>query len=40
MQLSDRLLGHLRERLGAGVEFADAPAPLSGGFDTTILAFR
>jgi aminoglycoside phosphotransferase (APT) family kinase protein len=40
MQLSHRLLGHLRARLGAGVGFADAPAPLSGGFDTTILAFR
>jgi aminoglycoside phosphotransferase (APT) family kinase protein len=38
--LSDRLLGDLRERLGAGVGFAEAPAPLSGGFDTTILAFR
>jgi aminoglycoside phosphotransferase (APT) family kinase protein len=40
MQLSDRLLSHLRERLGAGVGFAETPAPLSGGFDTTILAFR
>ncbi|MBN9087945.1 MAG: phosphotransferase [Reyranella sp.] len=38
--LSDRLLGHLRERLGTGVDFAEAPKPLSGGFDTTILAFR
>jgi aminoglycoside phosphotransferase (APT) family kinase protein len=38
--LSDRLLGHLRQRLGTGVDFAEAPKPLSGGFDTTILAFR
>jgi aminoglycoside phosphotransferase (APT) family kinase protein len=38
--LSDRLLAHLRGRLGAGVGFAEAPVPLSGGFDTTILAFR
>ena len=38
--LADRLLSHLRKRLGAGVDYADAPAPLSGGFDTTILAFR
>lgn len=38
--LSHRLLSHLRERLGTGVGFAEAPAPLSGGFDTTILAFR
>jgi aminoglycoside phosphotransferase (APT) family kinase protein len=38
--LSDRLLGHLRSRLGAGVGYAETPAPLSGGFDTTILAFR
>jgi len=37
---ADRLLSYLRGRLGGGVEFADAPAPLSGGFDTTILAFR
>ncbi|MBS0527384.1 MAG: phosphotransferase [Proteobacteria bacterium] len=38
--LADRLLGHLRRRLSAGVDYAEAPAPLSGGFDTTILAFR
>ena len=38
--LADRLLSHLRGRLGADVGFAEAPAPLSGGFDTTILAFR
>src|SRR6185312_1522662 len=38
--LADRLLNHLRGRLGADVGFAEAPAPLSGGFDTTILAFR
>jgi aminoglycoside phosphotransferase (APT) family kinase protein len=38
--LSHRLLSHLRERLGASVGFAETPAPLSGGFDTTILAFR
>jgi aminoglycoside phosphotransferase (APT) family kinase protein len=37
---SDRLLGHLRRQLSAGVGFAETPAPLSGGFDTTILAFR
>ena len=30
----------MRERLGVGVGFAETPAPLSGGFDTTILAFR
>jgi aminoglycoside phosphotransferase (APT) family kinase protein len=35
----DRLLACLRARLGAGVDFATPPAPLSGGFDTTILAF-
>jgi aminoglycoside phosphotransferase (APT) family kinase protein len=38
--LADRFLTHLRGRLGAGVGYAEAPAPLSGGFDTTILAFR
>ena len=38
--LADRLLGHLRERLEAGVGYAEPPVPLSGGFDTTILAFR
>lgn len=38
--LADRLLDHLRGRLGAGIDFAETPAPLSGGFDTTILAFR
>ena len=38
--LADHLLRHLRGRLGAGVGYADAPVPLSGGFDTTILAFR
>lgn len=38
--LADRLFDHLRRRLGAGVDFAETPAPLSGGFDTTILAFR
>lgn len=38
--LSPRLLSHLRERLGASVGFAETPEPLSGGFDTTILAFR
>jgi aminoglycoside phosphotransferase (APT) family kinase protein len=36
----DRLLPYLRERLRVGVGFADPPAPLSGGFDTTILGFR
>ncbi|MGE5150996.1 MAG: phosphotransferase family protein, partial [Rhodospirillaceae bacterium] len=38
--LADRLLTDLRGRLGAGVGYAEAPVPLSGGFDTTILAFR
>src|SRR5262252_6406681 len=38
--LADRLLDDLRGRLGAGVGFAERPVPLSGGFDTTILAFR
>jgi aminoglycoside phosphotransferase (APT) family kinase protein len=38
--LADRLLDHLRGRLGARIDFAETPAPLSGGFDTTILAFR
>jgi len=38
--LADRLLSHLRGRLGAGIGYTDAPVPLSGGFDTTILAFR
>jgi aminoglycoside phosphotransferase (APT) family kinase protein len=38
--LADRFLIHLRGRLGAGVGYAEAPVPLSGGFDTTILAFR
>jgi aminoglycoside phosphotransferase (APT) family kinase protein len=37
--LPDRLLRHLRQGLG-DVGFAEAPKPLSGGFDTTILAFR
>lgn len=37
--LPDRLLDYLRAALGASVGFATAPARLSGGFDTTILAF-
>ena len=37
--LPDRLIEHLRAALGAKVAFAAPPAPLSGGFDTTILAF-
>jgi aminoglycoside phosphotransferase (APT) family kinase protein len=36
---SDRLLAYLRARLGSGVEFAAPPVPLSGGFDTTVMAF-
>jgi len=38
--LAGRFLAYLRGRLGAGVAFAEALVPLSGGFDTTILAFR
>jgi aminoglycoside phosphotransferase (APT) family kinase protein len=38
--LEDRLLICLRQRLGAAIAFAESPTPLSGGFDTTILAFR
>jgi aminoglycoside phosphotransferase (APT) family kinase protein len=38
--LEDLLLDCLRNRLGAAVAFAESPTPLSGGFDTTILAFR
>src|SRR5687768_7848994 len=37
--LPDRLLDYLRAALGAGVGFATAPTRLSGGFDTTIVAF-
>jgi aminoglycoside phosphotransferase (APT) family kinase protein len=36
-----RLLDHLRAELGApALEFAEAPFPLGGGFDTAIRAFR
>jgi aminoglycoside phosphotransferase (APT) family kinase protein len=38
--LADRFLTHLRGRLGARVGYAETPASLSGGFDTTILAFQ
>lgn len=38
--LSDRLLGYLRGKRGAGVAFAEAPELLTGGFDTTTMAFR
>lgn len=38
--LEDRLLGYLRERLGAAVAYAEPPTRLSGGFDTIIHAFR
>lgn len=38
--LPDRLLDYLRTTVGAGVGFAVAPARLSGGFDTSIFAFR
>lgn len=37
--LSDRLLAYLRTVLGAGIVYANTPARLSGGFDTTIMAF-
>ena len=37
---AERLLACLRERLGGGIDFAAPPAPLSGGFDTTVSAFR
>jgi aminoglycoside phosphotransferase (APT) family kinase protein len=37
--LPDRLLTYLRTTLGADVGFATAPTRLSGGFDTTIVAF-
>jgi len=36
----DRLLACLRERLGAGIDFEAPPAALSGGFDTSVSAFR
>lgn len=35
----DRLLDYLRATLGAGLGFESMPAKLSGGFDTTIMAF-
>jgi aminoglycoside phosphotransferase (APT) family kinase protein len=38
--LEDRLLGCLRERLGAAVAYAEPPTPLSGGFDTIIHVLR
>lgn len=38
--LPDLLLAYLRARLGKDVGFAQAPVRLSGGFDTTIMAFR
>lgn len=37
--LSDRLLDYLRTSLGAAVAYASPPTRLSGGFDTTIMAF-
>src|SRR6476620_5398038 len=38
--VEERLLACLRARLGSGIDFAAAPAALSGGFDTTVMAFR
>jgi aminoglycoside phosphotransferase (APT) family kinase protein len=38
--VAERLLACLRARLGSGIDFAAAPAALSGGFDTTVMAFR
>jgi aminoglycoside phosphotransferase (APT) family kinase protein len=38
--LPDRLLDYLRGKLGAAVAFEEAPRLLTGGFDTTTLAFR
>jgi aminoglycoside phosphotransferase (APT) family kinase protein len=38
--LPDRLLDYLRGRFGAAVAFAEAPHLLTGGFDTTTMAFR
>jgi len=38
--LEDRLLGCLRERLGAAVAYAEPPTPISGGFDTIIHGLR
>ncbi len=37
--LPDRLLDYLRAVLGAGIGYEAAPARLSGGFDTVIMAF-
>ncbi|HEV8438105.1 MAG TPA: phosphotransferase [Methylomirabilota bacterium] len=39
--LASRLLEHLREALAApGLQFAEPPTGISGGFDTQIVAFR
>lgn len=38
--MAERLLACLRARLGPGIDFSAPPAALSGGFDTSIFAFR
>ena len=41
VELDSRLLDHLRKALGdPGLEFAERPTRLTGGFDTQIFAFR
>jgi aminoglycoside phosphotransferase (APT) family kinase protein len=35
-----RLLAYLQREIGPNVAFAEAPVPLSGGYNNTILAFR
>jgi len=38
--VADRLLDYLRARHGAGIVLTEAPHRLTGGFDTTTMAFR
>lgn len=41
VDLADRLLDHLRVDLDApGLAYAEAPVPMSGGYDTRIFSFR
>jgi aminoglycoside phosphotransferase (APT) family kinase protein len=37
---SEQLLSYLRARLGGGIEYVSEPVRLTGGFDTTTMAFR
>jgi aminoglycoside phosphotransferase (APT) family kinase protein len=38
--IDDALLAYLRDAWGAGIAYAETPERLTGGFDTTIYAFR